>query len=1096
MKLLFLPERKYAAPPRALAKAIDGRIVFMDLRKAKVKAHYRQLPNGRTVWIESYTTKRPNAKKVYPANKVLHADETSTTVSNGKGEPQQYHHEKHNEMSQDDIHAHLNSAMTIDDQLGMKTWLHKMGVKDLDTFLGDLIHDEADRAKTHGIEPEFTTRKEALEYIKSTRQDAKGRGTKGIKQHTKEMQDRNGGQVTTYAQAYTNDNDIKSYVDATADKKDTPDRKDHEYAEAKMMRDHSASAIEAAKKEMANIKVAHKLKPEDCPEIAGIAKSTQFFGHQAETLAKLNVLPKAIVDVDMGGGKGLILPADALNLMGQGKVKRPLIVVPGATLEQNASKIHDYTEGNTNVFLISNATINEHFGGDAEKMVEAIHNAPPNTIFMASYDVFSYNEKDSEEGDDYARARKLSAAAFDYVALDEAHNIKNVDTSRFKSMKFLTKAKYKRVASGTFLSNNPADALGQLLFLYPQMAMKKEDFEKKYGRKETAEGVNWTGLKDLRADLNNLGMISLRRSAWLDKLPERNEQLAITKMDPPLKAVYNAVLDDIIDQLEEEMAKNPRMKKAFADDGLGEMDELPPQALAKLQLVSGIADYPHEMAEMMDQKIDAVKQAQKDGKMDDDTLDTLESLMKMKSETRKAIRSLRGMVSPKAKDVYKKIAEHLKDKKNGKYIVFVQRKAAARHILDNMPEELKKHAVYYDASKKAELDDYLKNPNGPKVLIGVDASIKEGVNMQVANGMYRYDHHWSPGNQEQSYARIWRFGQDKPTNFHMGIVDGSIDVPKYARLMTKLHQNMQVTSDIEEPTTDAFKMGLDTIKSKNNADILPQYLELGKNILKFQAGENKELQKRYGKGMFKKATGKPIGGSKAQLQHGLGAMHGDIKAEKLQPLPDKDSDKLLGHFREQAEKTFGKDAIYDQGLYDDLFMDTYKLAIRQRARDDKSKSLDDLTFEQYRKEHDEINDPMSPKVEKFLKTVVNGALAGKAHKSHESHGIEEPLTQMLKKHGLKPNAGATKAAAVDVKLLLSKLGKTRLTHLGEGRVENPEVAEKALAAVEKTAGESLSPRYKKILLGTAAMVQEVSGGWDAIKDEWSHVTDDFKDTDE
>ena len=40
--------------------------------------------------------------------------------------------------------------------------------------------------------------------------------------------------------------------------------------------------------------------------------------------------------------------------MGQGKVEKPLIIVPGATMDQNATKIHEYTDNSINVFKITN----------------------------------------------------------------------------------------------------------------------------------------------------------------------------------------------------------------------------------------------------------------------------------------------------------------------------------------------------------------------------------------------------------------------------------------------------------------------------------------------------------------------------------------------------------------------------------------------------------------------------------------------------------------------------------------------------------------------------------------------------------------------
>lgn len=1061
------------------------------MRKAKIKGHYRHLPNGKIVFIREHRDKRKDAKKNPEKfkGKVVHSDDKTTTYVNHKGELQQMKHEPYQEMSQEDIHGHLNSAMTIDDELGKKMWMHSKGIKDMDKFLSDLIADEKSKADRTGAEPEFTNKKDAMEWLLSAKQDKKGQGFKGIKQHTKELQDKY-GHVTTYAGAYNHDthDDFRKFIDDTAtdEGEHIPDA---DRAEAQMIMEHSAGAKKAEEAEQKAVAEAKKRKPEDCPVIHGLSKDTGLFGHQAETLAKLDVLPKAIIDVDMGGGKGLILPADALNLMGQGKVKRPLVVVPGATLHQNASKIHEYTDRGVNVFLISNDVIKEQFDGNMEKLNEEIRKAPPNTIFMASYDVFSYVPPEDKGEDEYARSRALGAAGFDYVALDESHNIKNVQTRRFKSMKYLTRAKYKRVASGTFLSNNPLDVLGQISFLNPGKSITEEEFKKKYGYEETDAGVHWRGLKQLRADLSDMGMISLRRSAWIDKLPERKENLSVVKMESRQSAVYKAVLEDVVDQLEQEIAKNPRLKKFFDDDGLGEMDDLPPQALAKLNLIGGIVDHPHEMAEMMEQKLEQVKEAKESGEVDADTQELIESLMKMKGETRKAIRSLRGIVSPKAQDVYKRIGEHFKDKKNGKYIVFCQRKASASHIMDNMPEEFKKHAVYYDASKKRELDAFVKDPKGPKIIVAVDASIKEGVNMQIANGMYRYDHHWSPGNQEQSYARIWRFGQDKPAQFHLGIMDGTLDVPKYARLITKLHQNMQVTSDFEDSTVPAFKMNLRTIQEESDASILGQYSELNKNILDYQKEENKTLAKRFGKGMLKRSSGKPIGGNKAEQRHGLGPYHEDADVAKFQKLSDNEADSMLGHFRDEIKKLAGGDAVFDQDLYDSYLMDLYNLIAHNKARG--QKKFDPHSLKQFEQEFERVQgEPMTEKEKKLYTNVATKVLSGAKHTPHDKHGLEEPVKLVAQRLKLPvKDKAAVKIAMQEAQKLAKILPEDAITHIGgsgeKGNhglydIEDQKAVDAAIAKMEKQAGEKFSDKYKKFLLGVVAMHHETAGGWKKI----------------
>lgn len=1075
------------------------KLVFFNLKKAKVKAHYRRLPNGHIVHIDEYINKVQAAKKDPKKykNKVVHADENSTTTMNSDGELKTHPFKKYHEMHEESIKGHLNSSLPITQALATKIFKKKLADKgiNLDELLKTLVSDQIKQDN-----PKFKDDTGAMDWLKNTSfksgskkkklgEDVKIIGELGSIKDIHEGLVEAHGNSSTPSQAYLKESntDYKDLIDSLAESDI-----DHLRGEAKLIQEHSLMASKDLEKQKILVENSKNLTAKDCPKIVGLSATTKLFGHQAETLAKLNILEKAIIDVDMGGGKGLILPADALNLMAQGKVKRPLIVVPGATLEQNASKIHDYTDKGVNVFLISNKTIKEKYNGDIDQMVDDIHNAPENTIFMATYDVFSYRSVDPDDPEEeFPRIKRLSNAQFDMVSLDESHLIKNSDSARFKSLKYLSSAKYKRAASGTFLSNNPLDVIGQTKFLFPHLNWDLKNFKENYGYLDKKgedddsgeSGTNWTNLKQLRSDLKNLGMISLRRSAWIDKLPEREEKVSVSSLTPEHQAVYDLVLEDVSTQIEEMFRSNPKFKKFVEEDGLGDIENMPPDALAKLQIVSSVVDHPHELAVRMQEKSTEVKKLMSEAKTEEDSEEVksqLMSLLKLNSKTRAAIRGLKGMVSPKALDCYKKIEEHFKDPKNGKYIVFCQRKDSASHIIENMPEHLKKHAVYFDASQKHVLKEFTREDGGPKILVGVDQSIKEGVNLQMANGMYRYDTHYSPGSQEQSYARIWRFGQKRPAKISVGVADNTFDVPKYARLQSKLYQNMQVTSEFKDDTPTTFKMNLRTIKNNNKASILPAYEDLGKNIIDFQREENKTLSKNYGKGMYDVNSKEKL---KGELRHGLGAYHDDTDERKVQKLDPKTEDSLLGHYRENlAEHSKLKDeAIYDPEIHDSYLMDSYRLAMRQKARDPNAKTIDPVLEKQFRSEFKEANgSDLNDKEWKILSGSVNGALSGKAHKAHASHSVDIPLKIMMGKLGIKSSKESFKLAGDEVHKLIKHLGKNELTHLGNGKIENPEVANEAIAKLEKEMGEKVSPKYKKLILGTAGMLSEVHGGWPKI----------------
>jgi len=1075
-------------------------MIILDLYKSRVRHHFRRLPNGKIVAVKEYFNKKQAAKKEPKKfrHKVVHADEESTTYVNHEGEMKTYPHRSHMELTQDDIHGKLNSAMHIDEGLAFKVWANEQGITDMNKFLDDMVSDEKKRSQETGEDPEFTNRTTAMKYLsKNTLKEV--------------LKDLHGtyGEVTTYARAGTQSEGGRGRLaEYFHDMADAEHANDEDRAIGKMVSQHADTAIKAAEEEIASIKQAQKAKPEDCPKIDSISPDLKFFGHQAHTLAYTDKLKKAIMDVDMGGGKGLLLPADALNFMSKGLVKKPIIVVPGATLEQNAKKILEYTNGEVNVFNISNSRIKEHYEGDMDRLLEDIHNAPPNTIFMASYDVFPYQDKskkaqqsdDIEMAMDFPRAKALGAAGFDYIACDESHNIKNTQSQRFKAMQYMTHLPYKRCASGTFLSNNPKDVLGQLMFLHPHMAMREAEFLRMYGMEETGGvggGIKWDKdkLKQLREDLKNMGMISLRRSAWMHLLPKRNEIPRIVKMTPSHEKIHEAILNEVIDDIEEEMKKNPRIKKFFDDDNDFDDDEMPPQVLGPLNLLQSVTDHPDELAKMIEEKLEAVhtkrKELRKKGITGQEAVEAMEEedpevalmreqLARMKPEVKKAVLSLKGIVSPKAVDCYKAMDEHFANKKNGKFMVFVQRKASARHIMDNMPEKHKKNAMYFDASQMHKLPEFTQDPNGPKILVAVDASIKEGMNMQIANGQYRYDHHYVPGNQEQGYARIWRFGQDKDANIHLGIVDNGIDVTKYARLISKLHTNMMVISDMEDDDTFlAYKLNLDNIRNNRHASVLDDYFDMNKKILDFQKGENKDLQKLYGNKTYQRSSGKQIGGKKAQPKHGMGTYQSDEKFEtesgdvKVTP---KEMDSLLGHLRDQHYKAGRPDVIYDDEFTFDFLNHAFKLLLRHKARGGGEK-LDPFTMEKY---NSDLGGELSDREQKTLEGAINAHLSGKKHTPHTKHDTKPAVDAYLNTFNMKLPASAKKEVHDDAvelsKWMESKKIKPEFDKNGNA---TPSFAAKLKPFFK---GEMPSAKGLKLVASIAGKINEVKGGFAPLKE--------------
>uniref|UniRef100_A0A8R7R1J3 Helicase ATP-binding domain-containing protein n=1 Tax=Triticum urartu TaxID=4572 RepID=A0A8R7R1J3_TRIUA len=178
-----------------------------------------------------------------------------------------------------------------------------------------------------------------------------------------------------------------------------------------------------------------------------------------------------ILGDDMGLGKTMQISAFLAGLFHSGLIRRVLAVVPKTlvthwikelTLVGLKSKISDYSGPNANV-----------------RNSELQHAFKEGGVVLTTYDIVRINYK-RIRGDFYHEAddddeRNL----WDYVVLDEAQQIKNPMTERFKSIcKILT---VHRIAiSGTPIQNNLKELWALFYFCCPEVLGDRDEFRERY----------------------------------------------------------------------------------------------------------------------------------------------------------------------------------------------------------------------------------------------------------------------------------------------------------------------------------------------------------------------------------------------------------------------------------------------------------------------------------------------------------------------------------------------------------------------------------------------------------------------------------------
>lgn len=835
----------------------------MNLFKGKVKGHFRKTATGKIVWVKEHFDARKEAEEAQKKLDKWLEDQLKMSEKHTKElekvdyyskkydliqERQEKEEKKHKEkkpktfsgkyvyrddkeahvMSDDGIteislkeHSHINEFDILDTLNKPVDWDFKIDVP-LDGFQHLLKGYKADEEGEFTWQEKREIAEKITEYIEQE--------TGGDFQISYLTQDgfslSSGVKDATIGQMLQLDA-LKDAYKKTAEKYNEHSTR---RGEILLAVNHADEYTDLKEKNMAKWDDIKNMMPKDCPDIPGLNKNYKLYTHQALALAKLAEMDESLVDVDMGGGKSLLLASDCAIQMGMGKAEKPVICMPSNLIESHVEKINDYFEGSIGVFVFDSKTASKK---DIKKQLK---NLPPNTIILASYSALS-NKKGTKES--YPNAELLASSGVDMFTLDESHKIKRTSTNANKAItRHFSDCKIKRTASGTLISNNPMDLIGQARFADPSILGSEVAFKNKYtervkvGKKSM---VVWRdgALQDMREHLINRGMISMRRSDWAYRMPPRKEKLHSVDLSPKMRSAYNALLDSILD--------DPEVQKALASAGEDTDADLPPNVLVKLSHLETLIGAP----ELTAKDSDRLKEYQE--KYGDDKM---QMLLIAKA-------TAKGEKSPKVKKVDQILDGHFKDKKNKKVIIMCKTYEAQEYILKHMKHS-KKAMATTRTNRNADINEFKKNPD-KQVLVAVRAGLKEGYDINEANRIISYDQEWNSGDMEQSYARIFRPGQRAKVNIDVIAGDSTLEMTKYARSVSKQHVNRQITSNFNDGhQLDEIKMNEHNLKTFNHSSQMGPYQERANSLIDSEIKEGELFVEKYGMKEYSK-HGKALG---------------------------------------------------------------------------------------------------------------------------------------------------------------------------------------------------------------------------------------------
>ena len=524
----------------------------------------------------------------------------------------------------------------------------------------------------------------------------------------------------------------------------------------------------------------------DMPELpSNLDSEIMFIPHQADVLGKVGYADdRAIFNIATGGGKTLLFLCDIINQLNGGNISKPIIIMPPSLVSQWFNEIHSFTNSRMNVVVIATETMNKW---GEEKVTEIIKTAPKNTIFITTYKWLSLNVETEIIGgrrvSSFPNVIYLQQFNFDYIGLDESHYIKNPESAQHQAAVALgQKALYKRMGTGTLMSNTVADIVGQMQFIDPAVFGNKKDFLEKYGLVVEGDKIQVFkegALEDIHAKLASVGTITKTRKDWFYVLPKIIDRFHTVKMTPNQQAAYTTIVTNETSALN----SDPVLAQKWQEFIKSGAEDIPEWLLPKLMMIDAFASDPGSSYLATERVLEGA-----------------------------------DVESPKMPVILKILDEHFSKTPDEKVLIFTQHaEKVVPYVYKSLGPKYKPMAVRYRGGMKENLEKFKNDPN-IKILVGCDKSLTVGHNLQVASRMIRLDVPWNAGDLDQVIARLYRFDPDGNNRDLITIdwvlADQSIDILKFKRTIAKLIQNsvaMDIIGENEIPPRPIYTVTVDML---------------------------------------------------------------------------------------------------------------------------------------------------------------------------------------------------------------------------------------------------------------------------------------------
>ena len=486
----------------------------------------------------------------------------------------------------------------------------------------------------------------------------------------------------------------------------------------------------------------------------------------SDVIAKAKLFPHQLAAADTvlnSPYRGGILSDE----VGLGKTIEAAIVIKELICRQEAEKIIILTPASLTTQWREEMKVkfNEEF-----TLYDASLRAKYDRIYQNKFNVHNKVIISIDSAKNEPVAEQIREIEWDLVVVDEAHNIKNSQTDRYKLIAGL-KRKYILLLTATPLQNNLDELYTIVSLISERLFSSHDEFNRLYA--ESSGAASGGGSERMRYNLQQrLKKIIVRnRKCDLNGIPglrfsERNATMHYFTLSEAEQHLYDEVTMYIKEGYVQSLLNKSRaygfymimVQKML----LSSLDALKKTLSRRLEKIDRYLKSNHP-----DTVIDCLDGYDENSEPEqiDDRIDTIDARY-LQHETNMISAILRRAETVGTQTKMDKLLTLIRNILNAhpeeKIIIFTEFYSTQSFIASTLTEEAFSVSIFNGAMSPAEKDNAVELfRRSAQVLICTEAG-GEGRNLQFAHILVNYDFPWNPMKVEQRIGRIHRIGQEKP----------------------------------------------------------------------------------------------------------------------------------------------------------------------------------------------------------------------------------------------------------------------------------------------------------------------------------------------